>query len=182
SKVHQIRVFSFDRDKQSIDAESIAKLEPQGQHTQVLSSLCSVLSDLQGQRVAGVVILTDGRETPQRPLAEGLAALKDFGVKIYPVAVGSDKQPTNIDVQAVSVQDSAFKGDIVNVKATIRGTGYERGHVVSLTLKDKKTGRVLPAPDGKGEQRVTLPNDQPVEAELQFKPDEVGTLDLVVEA
>src|SRR5256885_1065889 len=33
AKVHQIRVFSFDRDKQPIDADAIAKLEPQGQHT-----------------------------------------------------------------------------------------------------------------------------------------------------
>src|SRR5439155_2543116 len=99
-----------------------------------------------------------------------------------PVAIGSDKAPTNIDVQSVTVQDSAFKDDIVNVKATIRGTGYEPGHVVSVVLKDKKTGRMLPAPDGKLEQHVVLNDDQPVEAELQFKPTEVGTLDLVVEA
>jgi uncharacterized membrane protein len=137
---------------------------------------------LLGLGLAGGVVLTAGRQTPQRPVAEGLAALKDFGVKVYPVGVGSDKQPTNIDVQAVGVQDSAFKGDIVNVKATIRGTGYERGHVVSITLRDKKTNRILPAPDGKLDQRVTLDSDAPVEAELQFKPEEVGTLDLVVEA
>lgn len=181
-KVHQVRLFTFDTDKQPLDPAAVEKLDPQGQHTQVLSSVRSVLGDLQGQRLAGVVVLTDGRETPQRPVADGLAALKDFGVKVYPVAVGSDKQPTNIDIQTVNVQDSAFKGDIVNVKATVRGTGYERGHVVEIVLKDKKTGRMLAAPDGKLEQRVTLNGDDPVEAELQFKPDEVGTLDLVVEA
>ena len=182
AKVHQVRFFRFDRDKEAIDAAGLAKLEPQGQHTQVLASVRSVLADLQGQRLAGVVVLTDGRETPARPIAEGLTALKEFGVKVYPVAVGSDKAPTNIDVQSVTVQDSAFKDDIVNVKAMIRGTGYERGHVVAVVLRDKKTGKMLPAPDGKLEQRVALNDDQPVEAELQFKPSEVGTLDLVVEA
>jgi uncharacterized membrane protein len=181
-KVHQVRLYRFDRDKEPLAPEQLAKLQPDGQHTQVLSSVRSVMADLQGQRLAGVVVLTDGRETPARPIAEGLAALKDFGVKVYPVAVGSDKAPTNIDVQSVTVQDSAFKGDIVNVRAQVRGTGYEAGHVVTLLLKDKKTGRVLPAPDGKTEQKVTLANGQPVEAELQFKPEEVGTLDLVVEA
>src|SRR5205823_4782094 len=85
-------------------------------------------------------------------------------------------------VQAVNVQDTAFKGDIVNVRATIRGTGYEAGHVVPIVLRDKKTNRILPAPDGKLEQRVTIDNDEPVEAELQFKPEDVGNLDLVVEA
>jgi uncharacterized membrane protein len=181
-KVHQIRLFRFDRDKESIDAAAIAKMTPEGPNTQLLASVRSVLSEMQGQRLAGVVVLTDGRETPPRPIAEGLAALKEFGIKVYPVAVGSDAAPTNIDVQSVTVQDSAFKGDIVNVRAQVRGTGYPAGHVIALVLKDKKTGRMLPGPDGKLEQRVTLPNDQPVEAEVQFKPEEVGTLDLVVEA
>ncbi|MEA2735483.1 MAG: hypothetical protein QOE14_1934, partial [Humisphaera sp.] len=183
SKVHQIRLYRFDRDKEPIDAAALAKIAPEGQHTQVLSSVRSVLADLQGQRIAGVVVLTDGRETPARPVAEALAAVKDFGVKIYPVAVGSDQAPMNVDIQSVAVQDSAFKGDIVNVAAQIRGTGYPPGHIVTLVLKDKKTDRILPGPDGKLEQRVALPGGEGVvEAELQFKPQDVGTLDLVVEA
>ena len=183
AKTHQVRFYRFDRDKEPIDAAAIAKIAPEGQHTQVLASVRSVLSDLQGQRVAGVVVLTDGRETPARPVAEPLAAVKEFGVKIYPVAVGSDQAPTNVDIQSVAVQDSAFKGDIVNVAAQVRGTGYPAGHNVTLVLKDKKTDRVLPGPDGKLEQRVALPGGEGVvTAELQFKPEEVGTLDLVVEA
>jgi uncharacterized membrane protein len=183
AKLHQVRFYKFDRDKEPIDAAGLAKLTPEGQHTQVLSSVRSVLSDLQGQRVAGVVVLTDGRETPAKPIAETLAAVKDFGVKVYPVAVGSDRAPMNIDIQSVAVQDSAFKGDIVNVRAQVRGTGYPAGHNVALVLKDKKTGLPLPGPDGKIEQRVALAGgDGVVEAELQFKPEEVGTLDLVVEA
>jgi uncharacterized membrane protein len=182
AKQHEIRIYKFDRDQQPLTAADLPRLAPEGQNTQVLSSVRSVLGELQGQRLAGVVVLTDGRETPARPIAEQLAAVRDFGVKVFPVVVGSEKAPTNIDVQSVSVQDSAFKGDIVNLKATIRGTGYEPGHVVSLILKDRKSGRVLPAPDGKGEQRVALAGNDPVEAELQFKPEEVGTLDLMVEA
>ena len=41
---------------------------------------------------------------------------------------------------------------------------------VELVLKDKKTGKMLPSPEGKLETHVSLPNDEPVEAELQFKP------------
>src|SRR5207237_10164805 len=46
----------------------------------------------------------------------------------------------------------------------------------------KKSGRVLTAPGSNGETKVTLPDENPVEAELQFKADEIGQLDLVVEA
>src|SRR5947208_2662817 len=60
SKTHQVRFFTFDRDKQPLDnADALAKVEPTGQNTQVLNSIRSVLGDLQGQRLAGVVVLTD---------------------------------------------------------------------------------------------------------------------------
>ncbi len=183
TKQHQLRFYRFDTTAEPVNGP-LDKLEPTGQNTQVEKSVRSVMEDLQGQRLAGVVVFTDGRDTPTSPLADTLAAVKDFGVKVYPVPVGSEKPPSNIDVQSVNVQDSAFKGDIVNVKVTVRGTGYEPNHPVTLTLKDKKSGKPLTAPNGNSgvEQRITLPDDNPVEAELQFKATDTGPLDLVVEA
>jgi uncharacterized membrane protein len=204
---HDVRLYRFNRDAQpfaaldggpgaeggdggptdeSVDAqpdlaEALARLEATGQSTQVLDSVRSVLDDLQGQRVAGVVVLTDGRETPAEPIAETLAAVKDYNVKVYPVAVGSDEAPTNVEVQSVSVQDSAFVGDIVNVRAMVRGTGYPDNHEVTVQLVNKATSRPVSLPNQPPEQKVTLNGDEPTEVELQLKPEQVGTLDLVVE-
>jgi uncharacterized membrane protein len=167
----------------SAELTVLKSLEPTGQNTQVAKSIRSVLDDLQGQRVAGVVVLTDGRDTPAQPLAATLAALKDANTKVYPVTVGSDQPPRNIAIQTVSAQESAFKGDIVNIKVLLRGRGFGRGHNVMVTLKDKHTGAQLKDAAGKPvEQNVALADEAPVEAELQFKTDEVGTLDLTVEA
>src|SRR5438445_4357351 len=98
----------------------LEKMEPTGQSTQILSSLRTILENLQGQRLAGIVLLTDGRDTPIESLAEMLAAVKNFGVKIYPVAVGSDKVPQNLVIDSVNVQDAAFVKDIVSVKTMVR--------------------------------------------------------------
>ena len=181
-KQHELHLYRFDSSAQPI--ENVNDLKPEGQTTQVSRSIRSVLEELQGQRLAGVVVLTDGRDTPATPLAESIARVKDFNVKVFPVPLGSDAPPSNVEIQSVSLQDSAFKGDLVNVKVNVRGRGYDAGHVVTLNLKDKRTGRVLTAPDGgEGiEAKVTLNDDKPVEAELQFKADEVGPLDLVVQA
>ena len=46
--------------------EAIRNLKPEGKSTQVIPSLLTVLDDLQGQRLAGVVLITDARETPDR--------------------------------------------------------------------------------------------------------------------
>lgn len=185
SKQHTLRFYKFDRDAQpvgSLDAEGVKSLDPQGQSTQVARSIRSVLDDLQGQRVAGVVVLTDGRDTPASP-ADALAAVKNFGVKVFPIAIGSDRSPSNIEIQSVNAQDNAFKGDIVGVKIVLRGTGFKPSHAVKLVLKDKKTGQMLVGADGKpAETTIELPDDRPLETELQFKPADVGPLDVVVEA
>jgi uncharacterized membrane protein len=202
-KAHQVRIYTFDKDAhplatgsgtgtnakpQAADVDpalvqALQKLQPEGQNTQLVRSLSTVLADLQGQRLAGVVMITDGRETPAQPIADALRAVKNYGVKVFPIAVGSDNAPTNIDVQAVSVQDSAFKDDLVSFKVLLRGTGYPSGHQVQLRLTDKKTGAPLRTPDGRpAEKTVTLPNANAVEEELLFKPDQVGPLDIVAEA
>ena len=164
-------------------AAAIAKIDPSGQTTQLGRSIRTVMEELQGQRVAGVVVLTDGRDVPAAPGAEASAAVVDYGVKVYPIPVGSGNPPRNVAIQAVAAPDGAFVGDIVNVKVTLRATGYGDGRAVTLSLKNKATGEVLP--DGSGgvvRKEVETADGQPTEAELQFKPAAVGTLDLEVVA
>jgi len=168
--------------------DSLKHLGADGRSTQVVSSARQVLEDLQGQRVAGLVLLTDGRDTSSESLAEGLTALKTFGVKVYPIAVGSDKLPQNIEVQTVDMQDSAFVGDVVIVKANVRITGYEAHHAVKVRLMgrlqgDKNMPQPLKGPDGHEiETTIYLDNDKPQEVELPFKATDVGALDVSVEA
>src|SRR5688572_6285113 len=164
-------------------AEAFATLQPTGQSTQPLSSLRTVLEELQGQRLAGVVLISDGRDTPQESLADGLAAIKNFGAKIYPVAVGSEKPPQNITLESVTMQDAAFVKDIVNVRTQVRAVGYPAGHQVTLALRDKRTNQPLKNSEGKPVQEtITITSEAPQEVELNFKPTEVGTLDVAIEA
>jgi uncharacterized membrane protein len=156
-------------------------LKPEGQTTQVLASLRSAIEELQGQRLAGVVLITDGRDTPKEVIPEAMAALKNFGVKIYPVVVGSDKPPKNLQLEGINVQDAAFEGDIVNIKATVRGIGFEAGHRAHVQAINKKTKLPLRRADGRPvETDVVVENDKPVEVELQWKPEKVDTVDVDV--
>ncbi|HEY8746626.1 MAG TPA: hypothetical protein VIM11_01540 [Tepidisphaeraceae bacterium] len=198
--LHSLRFYKFDQNASPFgpsqpgqlgkDKDEIAKtynaqlrlalsaLKPDGQNTQVVQSLTTVLDDLQGQRLAGVVVLTDGRETP-RPADEALInSIGGRHVKVYPVAIGGDKSPPDVFLTAVEALDVAFKDDIVAVRVTLGGMGYEKNHSVKLTLKDETTGLPLTGPDGRAAQTdVMLPGDKaPMTAEVLFKPDKVGTL------
>jgi uncharacterized membrane protein len=161
--------------------QALEHLKPEGQNTQVLASIRTALEELQGQRLAGIVLLTDGRSSPKEPIPENIAVLKNFGVKVYPVVVGSDKPPRNLTLESINVQDAAFQGDIVNIKATVRGAGFEPGHRARLQAIDKKTKLPLRRSDGRPvETEVALDPDKPAEAELQWKPERVETVDIDV--
>ncbi len=185
SKVHQIRFYRFNGDAISLQTSTtqpIPKLEAIGQKTQVAGSIRTVMRDLQGQHVAGVVVFSDGRDMPQQSIAAVVDELKDYGVPIFPVPTGSDQVLKNIEVQQVSVQDSVFLKDITNIKTTIRASGIDKSPVL-VQLKDKKTGQVLLDEFGKPITRTIIPeSDAPQEVELQFTPLQVGMMDLVVEA
>jgi uncharacterized membrane protein len=211
ASVHTVRIYDFSRGARQIaavagpagenpttrpDDSSIAQatgaldqLKPEGDGTQVVSSLKSVLEDLQGQRVAGVVVLTDGRETPTAAQPEAVADVKSFGVNIYPVAVGTDRMPRNIAIQSVSFEESAFVDDITNLKVKIRASGYEPNHPLTLTLQrevahngQKTREPVLDEHGQKVTRQVIAADDKPFDVDMQFRPTagDIPTANLVV--
>lgn len=170
---------------QSADSleKSLAALEAKGSSTQVIQSLLAALKQRRSDRLAGIVLLTDARDTPTPAAQEAYNELAAYHVKVYPVAVGSDKRPKNITMQSADVRETAFKGDIVNVKAIVRATGYEPGHSVKVRLTDARTNAPLIGPDlVPVEKTITVADSNPVTVELLFKPDQIGELKINVEA
>jgi uncharacterized membrane protein len=212
ASMHAIRIFDFSRGAHQIASvdgpddsgetknsegsiqqaiSALRDLQPVGEQTQVVSSLRSVLEELQGQRVAGVVLLTDGRETPSAALPEAVDAVHSFGVNIVPVPVGSDRMPRNVVVESVSYEPSGFVDDITNFKVTLRATGFEPNHPIVLALKREITqdGRTIRVPVLNDFGRpitttVYAADDRPFDAELQYKPTaaDMPTAHLIVEA
>jgi uncharacterized membrane protein len=170
---------------------AISDLKPDGDGTQMVYAVKSILDDLQGQRLAGVVLLTDGRETPTQSLPEAYAAVKSFGVSIYPIPVGTDKMPRNVIVENVSYEPSAFVDDITNFKVTVHATGYEANHPVTLVLEKEVTQNGqkirIPLKDEHGQditRTIVVPDEKPIDVELQYKPTaaDMPTANLIVEA
>jgi uncharacterized membrane protein len=203
-KTHQLRVYRFSNDALQLEtaapatqpseeasdappidparaaAEQIQFLQATGGQTRVVGSLQTVARELQGQRVAGALLLTDGRET-EAQAAESTAALRELGTKVYAVPVGTDVGLRNLEIDSLAVQDSVFSGDIVNVKVSLRGTGVPTDVPVKLVLKDAAGVPILE--NGKPvEALVNFPGDGVQEAELQFIPQQTGPMDIQVEA
>jgi hypothetical protein len=212
SEVHDLRIYDFSKGVHQIASvngpgnstkakapddslfgavTALQNLKPEGEGTQVVSSVKSVLQDLQGQRVAGIVVLTDGRETPEESPSDAVAADKAYGLNIFAVPVGSEKMPQNISVDSVSYEPSAFVDDITNFRVTVHATGYEPNHPITMALEREiiRNGQKvrIPVTDEAGHEitkEVQAPDDKPFDVDLQFKPTtaDMPTANLVVEA
>lgn len=186
AKKHELKFYKFDADASplatSTTQPAAMALQPLGQNTQVATSVRTILRDLQGKRLAGVVVLTDGRDMPQQSLAAAIDEVKDFGTPVYPIPVGSDRPLRNIELQQVSVEDAVFAREIANIKATVRATGPVTGPV-TVRLLDKASAKPVLNTDGKPVEATFTPTgDAAGEVELLFTPTEAGTLNLIVEA
>lgn len=193
AKIHELKFYRFSQDAMPLDSAKddgmaegenafpkLADLDPQGSQTRVVDSIKSVVRELQGQRIAGVVLLTDGRETDSGE-AQTMSQLSDLGVKVYPVPVGTDAGLRNLEIESLAVQDSVFSGDVVNIKVGLRGTGVPAGVPVRLVLKDGGGAPIID--NGQPvETLVQFTGDGLEQAELQFVPSAVGTSQLLVEA
>jgi uncharacterized membrane protein len=140
--------------------------------TQVVRSLQTVLEELQGQRLAAVVILSDGRDIPARERPEFISEVRSkFTVPIFSVPLGQDTPPKTVEVMKPDYEASAFVDDYTVVRFSLRGTGFETGHRVKVTLKTKKDNRVVLDEHGQPvSEEVVLDGETPVPVELSFMP------------
>ncbi len=196
AREHQLRFYTFDADAVPLaelavpqgqvaqPGDLLARLEDlaaNGQSTDLARSVATVLQDLQGQRLAGVVILSDGRSTPAKPISQVLARLEGFGVPLFPVAVGSSEAPRNLEVRRVSAEEAVFVGDLVNVEAEVRATGFPGPAEAVVSLVDAATGDPVLGPDGQPvRRRIEIDAADPQPLNLTFKADTEGTLELAV--
>lgn len=145
-KTHLVKLYGF-----STRLRRDPKLEdepaPAGSHTKLGEAIRDVLDDLKGQAVAGIVVLTDGRNNSGElaPVeAARLAATHGAaGVPIFPVAVGATDVPKDLDLVQVRAPDVVLTGEQVQIDYTVRHTGFP-GETVRVELRrDNETGELL---------------------------------------
>ncbi len=161
-------------------AKEIAAIKPTGQSTHVARAIQQVSAQLQGSRLAGVVVLSDGREMPATG-DEG-EQLRSAGVRVFAVPMGSEARVRNVAIRSVSTQDVAFKGDVVAVRVKVAVTGADARNPVTLRLL-KSDGSVA---EGVGSRLATATidaqQDGVYDTDLLVRATQVGSMDLVVEA
>lgn len=195
ARQHRVQVYQFSEDAQFLgnygdevhDASAndqtlhaVQQLSPAGTSSWIVRSIHSVAQDLSGQNLAGIILLTDGRQVPRQASDAMIDSLKADGIKIFPIVVGSQRPVKNVAIASVKALDSVFQGDDVLVHVQVRSEGLQENQPVEVALIDEATGHVLDGPDGKPAVKSVSLNDGLTDVEMQFKPIAAGMLNLTV--
>ena len=117
----------------ALATNALAGLLAEETGTSIADSLEAVASSDRGVPLAGIVLLSDGRDTSSRRAGSVLHDLGIRGVPVYPVPMGL-ADPDDVSIRNIVMQEVAFSGDKVPVRVQIRSKGYEKRRA-SITVR-----------------------------------------------
>ncbi len=159
-----LRFFSFSSTTDRI--ETVADLSFSGTQTHLGQALTRAHEELAGVPLSGLVVVSDGADTADDPLADALLPLQSAGVPVFTVGVGREEYSRDIQLSRVETPRSVLKGSALVVDVVVAQTGY-RGQTVSLQVEDE--GRIV------ADQEVILPDDgEPTTVRVRFTASDAG--------
>jgi hypothetical protein len=125
------------------------------------------LKELKGQRIAGVIIISDGRNNRGTLKPESVAEAAGLKkIPIYTIGVGNPEEPKDIALVSIDAREVVLVGDKVTFNFTIKSKGFENENaVVSLKFND-----VVAAT----KQIVLLGKEELQRESMVYKPTEQG--------
>jgi hypothetical protein len=163
-------------DSAPVDPDSVDwadKLSPSGTATRLGDTIQYIINQERGGPIAGIVLVTDGRNNigldPQRALSSAV----DAGIPIYSIGVGSDREVQNVKVADIQAPPRAFPNDKFKIKGIVQATGMA-GQIVNVKLVSTDTeGKEAELEEASTD--ISLGSDnQPVPVEFEVLRQEEG--------
>lgn len=173
-------------EQSSADVDWASALAPRGTETRLGQSLREVLVTERSAPLSGIVVFTDGGQNAGLGPAAAVQVARDAGVPIFPVGIGSDRQPINVRVSDLVAPARAYPGDSYTVTGYLQSQGLAgRSVVVELVSRDATVEDERAASQLERAVDVILGDDGEVTpVRIELTPDEAGrrTLRLRVQA
>jgi hypothetical protein len=139
---HQVEVLAFAGEAEALavlprgaDVDTGADLPergPSGAATDLAGALAAAL-DAAPERLAGVVLLTDGQDTAASDLVDAARRAQEAGVPVHFVGAGSPLPPRNVRAVEIASADHGTAGLPLSMSVLLRSRGYE-GRSAELVL------------------------------------------------
>lgn len=111
-----------------------------GKHSNLTQGVLQAINHYRssGRMLAGVLLLSDGRETSAQSTSTLVRVANSHGTPIHTALIGGDWANPDVDVQAVRSLVSGFSGSNVTLGAKIRNTGMGPLSLPVLLMDEKQ--------------------------------------------
>jgi uncharacterized membrane protein len=160
-----LRFFRFSDVARRVDG--LGEMTFDGTHTNLANALDAARSELSGVPLSGLVMVTDGADTGERPLTEAIVPLQAAGVPVFTVGLGDESLDPDIELGRVELPRTVLQGSTLMVDVVVTQHGFSRGSTVPLVVEDDS--RIL------AEESVELgPDGEPVVTRIGLELDQPG--------
>ncbi len=163
---------------QSVDPANVpweSQLAATGAESRIGDAIHSVLEQERGAPLAGIVLLTDGRNNAGLDPLSTISEAAVQGIPIHTIGLGTAKNPVNVRVIDIEAPKRVFPGDRFRLNALIQASGLE-GRQVSLQLRRRPGGQDAAGMTIEEERSITLGGEEAItSAVFEIMPREVGS-------
>jgi hypothetical protein len=150
---HDVKLYTFSRqisastdDNQPLDVARLTPSSKRGMETRIGDCLREGLRQLRGQPLAGVVIVSDGRQNAGEDAVQAAQACRMQHVPIFAVGVGDPSEPKDFEL-SVEGPDMILPDDQSECTAWLKYKGYTG--IGSIRVEMKKGTEAVAAEDVK---------------------------------
>ena len=133
-----LRFFTFDSELHPlVSPKELAADTCRGSQTDIVGALGRLVERYHssGRRLRGIVVLTDGRQIPSRPVEEVATEIRAAGSPVFPVILGEAVRTIDLAVATRRQQYVAFQGQPFTVNVRLKCAGLENIQT-NVTLLD----------------------------------------------
>lgn len=150
-------------------------LSATGSESRVGDALHSILEQERGAPLAGIVLVSDGRNNAGIDPMTTVAEATIQGVPIYTVGLGTARNPINVRVLDIEAPKRVFPGDRFRLNALVQASGLE-GKEVTVQLRRRAGNQKTAAMTVEEERTVRLQGDDAITSIIfDIMPKEIGS-------
>jgi len=161
-----------------VAAKAVAGLRAEGPASRLGDAVRGLLQEFRGSALAGVIILSDGITTEGDELGTAARHAARVGVPLTVVGLGDAREPTDVALSDLRVDDVVHVGDRLVFEARLLPRGGAGG-AVTVTLSEKRAEGLVPLAR---QQLLVDANGAPAKVRLTHAPQEPGERVFVVQA
>lgn len=154
-----LQVDRFDRWTEPLELEALQAVEPDGDGTRLAGTLEESLRRRAGEKLRGILLLTDGRATEEETFDSAILLARAAEAPVHGWVFGEPVIQPNLELRLTRRQYTAFPGQDLKVEADLIGEHLPLSEVTVRLLDadgELVTEEKVRLPEGSSQERVAL--------------------------